>query len=314
MDSIFGHLETAKSHILQGQTSLGLSNSSGQITDPTLGPNSDLPHYNPGITPPLVLNVGPNTDIPHYSPGPFQDLSVDQDTIIERNARPTGVPSPIDNQLNPIDSLSDYNTDIFLTSPPSWLPSDVLERAQRDPELAAQLAFVNAASEIPLQDFMSIWADAGEYPQFDWRNDSCSSPISGVTSGFVEGCIRHDFLYRNFERIDAQFGLDGSLFEGVEQFENIADDRLGSDSSDLSSNIFDRARAQLTEEGVELPGSGANSTWTGNGWNNNGNVYGEIEKPDNAYTPQDWDGFVGSEYHLAPGPIGDTTEVPTEPI
>jgi len=68
MESIISHLENAKSHIQQGQTTLGLSNSSGQITDPALGPNSDLPHYNLGITPPPVLNAGPNTDIPHYYP------------------------------------------------------------------------------------------------------------------------------------------------------------------------------------------------------------------------------------------------------
>jgi len=69
MESIFSHLITAKQHVSTGLSAItGIASSNGLTTDPTLGPNSDLPHYNSGITPPPVLNVGPNTDIPHYNP------------------------------------------------------------------------------------------------------------------------------------------------------------------------------------------------------------------------------------------------------
>lgn len=70
MDTIFAHIDSARTHIQQGYTVLGTSATDRVYTDPTLGPNSDLPHYDPGVNLPLEARVGPNTDIPHYSPPP----------------------------------------------------------------------------------------------------------------------------------------------------------------------------------------------------------------------------------------------------
>lgn len=64
MESIIAHLGTAKSHIQQGMSSLSMSGN--QVTDPSRGPNSDLPHYDSGPTPSHPFQSGPNSDIPHY--------------------------------------------------------------------------------------------------------------------------------------------------------------------------------------------------------------------------------------------------------
>lgn len=69
MEAIISHLETAKGHVSDGLSGLGSAANGGQTTDPSRGPNSDLPHYNPGNPFAPELNVGPNTDLPHYNPG-----------------------------------------------------------------------------------------------------------------------------------------------------------------------------------------------------------------------------------------------------
>lgn len=68
MENIIAHLEAAKKHVSTGVSALGGSGEAGPKTDPALGPNSDLPHYNATTQPVPEQTVGPNTDLPHYSP------------------------------------------------------------------------------------------------------------------------------------------------------------------------------------------------------------------------------------------------------
>ena len=166
---------------------------------------------------------------------------------------------PISEQ-NPLDKLNLTNEGIVASM--TWLPPEMAAIAQLHPELAAQLQFLSLAATMPLDQFQSeFWNQASRYPQFDWVNDGCSVPrwlgkADAVANGMEVPCIRHDFAYRNFERIDAQFGLNGLLLESHGAFENIADDQLGEDADDVSS-----WRSRLVETGVELPGSGADSYW-----------------------------------------------------
>ncbi len=70
MEAIISHLVAAKGFVSSGQSALDTAASGSQVTDPRLGPNSDLPHYRPDIPYAPELNVGPNTDLPHYNPLP----------------------------------------------------------------------------------------------------------------------------------------------------------------------------------------------------------------------------------------------------
>ena len=183
---------------------------------------------------------------------------------------------------NPLDDfdLGDVNSASL-----NWLPPHIQEIVALNPELEAQLKFLSVAATMPLDDFQSeVWPNAAAYPQFDWVNDGCSVPdwLGGpgvIAEGMEVPCIRHDFSYRNFERIDAQFGFNGILLEHHGAIENIADDQLGADADSVSDY-----RSRVVETGVELPGSGADSVWEEpDDWNDpDRNFYGE------GYTPEDF--------------------------
>jgi len=184
---------------------------------------------------------------------------------------------------NPLDKLNLEGTDADAIN---WLPPHMQEIVKLNPELQGQLEFLSIAATMPLDDFQTdFWSDASTYPQFDWANDGCSVPDWIPGSGkLVEGmevpCIRHDFVYRNFERIDKQFGLNGALLDYHGTIENIADDQLGEDADSISSG-----RSRVVETGVELPGSGADSNWEEpDDWNDpDRDFYG------GGYTPDDFD-------------------------
>jgi len=56
-----------------------------------------------------------------------------------------------------------------------------------------------------LKTFISTAERANRDQRLNWTTDGCSAPIigsSGRTFNFYDACRRHDFAYRNFQRLD----------------------------------------------------------------------------------------------------------------
>lgn len=89
MENILAHLNSAQQYV-----NTGLSEMVGSQNAPELsvGPNTDLPHYNPGGPIAQEQFVGPNTDIPHYNPNVMtepQSLTADNSyTFVTRAFAP----------------------------------------------------------------------------------------------------------------------------------------------------------------------------------------------------------------------------------
>jgi hypothetical protein len=68
----------------------------------------------------------------------------------------------------------------------------------------------------------------------DWSSDGCSAPLVGNGSyNFVNPCLRHDFAYRNLQRVERQFGRN----VWSQNNKGNADTRFGADL-DLRCNAF----------------------------------------------------------------------------
>ena len=70
--------------------------------------------------------------------------------------------------------------------------------------------------EVPLSRFA---ADAAKGdPWFDWSNDGCSAPLlgnAGRTYNFLQACMRHDFGYRNLQRLERRYGRGHMFWNAV---------------------------------------------------------------------------------------------------
>ena len=56
----------------------------------------------------------------------------------------------------------------------------------------------------PLEDFLAYRASPERDPRLDYSTDLCSAPLvgsSGASFDFTEPCLRHDFGYRNYDRL-----------------------------------------------------------------------------------------------------------------
>lgn len=148
MENIISHLEAAQQHVSSGLSALGVSTSQGgHQTDPLLGPNSDLPHYNPGISEAPELQVGPNTDLPHYDPG--------LPNAPEQNVGPNTDLPHYNPQANPVDP-GNANTDDLGPSDTAGF-DHVFEEHEID-------SFGTEAEDGPLVDSVSVYEyDLGEF-------------------------------------------------------------------------------------------------------------------------------------------------------
>lgn len=76
------------------------------------------------------------------------------------------------------------------------------DRVQSAP--VAPLAIVDRYLEAPLDRFLAYRDSAGRDPRLDYSTDHCSAPLvgsSGASFDFTEACVRHDFGYRNYDRL-----------------------------------------------------------------------------------------------------------------
>jgi hypothetical protein len=63
---------------------------------------------------------------------------------------------------------------------------------------------VDLYMDAPLADFLAYRASPDRDGRLDWSTDLCSAPIVGSTGAsfdFTEACLRHDFGYRNYDRL-----------------------------------------------------------------------------------------------------------------
>jgi hypothetical protein len=63
---------------------------------------------------------------------------------------------------------------------------------------------VDTYMNAPLDEFLAYRASSGRDPRLDWSTDECSAPLvgsSGASFDFAEACLRHDFGYRNYDRL-----------------------------------------------------------------------------------------------------------------
>ncbi len=54
-------------------------------------------------------------------------------------------------------------------------------------------------------------------PRFDWSTDLCSAPLVGSTGlsfDFRNACRRHDFGYRNLQRLERRYGTGRTYWNG----------------------------------------------------------------------------------------------------
>jgi len=115
--------------------------------------------------------------------------------------------------------------------PLAWVPNAVFFDANFDrPELLSALNDLERYARMPLGEFEEAWRETPEILIWDWTNDGCSD--GGLVTLDSFGCVRHDFVYRNLARIDAEFDLDGALL-GEWSMKDQADKRLSEETNPL---------------------------------------------------------------------------------
>jgi hypothetical protein len=65
-------------------------------------------------------------------------------------------------------------------------------------------AIVDRYVAADLGEFLAYRSSAGRDPRLDWSTDHCSAPLvgsAGASFDFTRACIRHDFGYRNYDRL-----------------------------------------------------------------------------------------------------------------
>jgi hypothetical protein len=81
--------------------------------------------------------------------------------------------------------------------------SAAAEPAQAD-TWAERRALVDGYMGAPLDEFLAYRESPGRDPGLDYSTDLCSAPLVGSTGAsfdFTEPCLRHDFGYRNYDRL-----------------------------------------------------------------------------------------------------------------
>jgi len=66
------------------------------------------------------------------------------------------------------------------------------------------VAIVDRYLAADLDDFLAYRASPDRDPRLDWSTDYCSAPLvgsSGASFDFTQACLRHDFGYRNYDRL-----------------------------------------------------------------------------------------------------------------
>ena len=72
------------------------------------------------------------------------------------------------------------------------------------PPRPSPLELVDGWMDAPLGDFLAYRSSAGRDLRLDWSTDECSAPVvgsSGASFDFTAACLRHDFGYRNYDRL-----------------------------------------------------------------------------------------------------------------
>ena len=65
-------------------------------------------------------------------------------------------------------------------------------------------AIVDRYLAADLEEFLAYRASPDRDPRLDWSTDYCSAPLvgsSGASFDFTRACLRHDFGYRNYDRL-----------------------------------------------------------------------------------------------------------------
>jgi hypothetical protein len=63
---------------------------------------------------------------------------------------------------------------------------------------------VDTYMNAPLDEFLAYRGSPGRDARLDWSTDKCSAPLvgsAGASFDFTEACLRHDFGYRNYDRL-----------------------------------------------------------------------------------------------------------------
>ena len=98
------------------------------------------------------------------------------------------------------------------------------ERGIAEAAPAQPVALVDRYLAADLDEFLAYRASPDRDPRLDWSTDYCSAPLvgsSGASFDFTQACLRHDFGYRNYDRL--------GLFAGRK---NHVDDRFLADMRD----------------------------------------------------------------------------------
>jgi hypothetical protein len=69
---------------------------------------------------------------------------------------------------------------------------------------AERRALVDGYMDAPLGEFLAYRESPSRDPGLDYSTDLCSAPLvgsSGASFDFTEPCLRHDFGYRNYDRL-----------------------------------------------------------------------------------------------------------------
>jgi hypothetical protein len=69
---------------------------------------------------------------------------------------------------------------------------------------AKRRALVDEFMAVPLAEFLAYRESPARDPSLDYSTDLCSAPLvgsSGASFDFTEACLRHDFGYRNYDRL-----------------------------------------------------------------------------------------------------------------
>ena len=80
------------------------------------------------------------------------------------------------------------------------------ERSEASPAVVPEepLAVVDRYLQADLGEFLAYRASPDRDQRLDWSTDYCSAPLvgsSGASFDFSEACLRHDFGYRNYDRL-----------------------------------------------------------------------------------------------------------------
>lgn len=89
-------------------------------------------------------------------------------------------------------------TGAFSPGPPPTLA------AAKPPPPEAPDAIVDRYLAADLDDFLAYRDSPARDPRLDYSTDHCSAPLvgsSGASFDFTEACLRHDFGYRNYDRL-----------------------------------------------------------------------------------------------------------------